>query len=62
MDWWDRLVTDGIGRTRRVILFDNRGVGLSSVVAIARDTDGGLRRLGVTQTLDRLAALRATGG
>src|ERR1700756_5982965 len=30
MDWWDPLLTDSLAKTREVILFDNRGVGLSS--------------------------------
>jgi pimeloyl-ACP methyl ester carboxylesterase len=30
MDWWDPLLTDGLAKTREVILFDNRGVGLTS--------------------------------
>jgi len=30
MDWWDPRLTDGLAKTREVILFDNRGVGLSS--------------------------------
>lgn len=30
MDYWDPDVTDGLGATRPVILFDNAGVGLSS--------------------------------
>ena len=30
MDYWDPAVTDGMARTREVILFDNAGVGSSS--------------------------------
>jgi pimeloyl-ACP methyl ester carboxylesterase len=30
MDWWDPALTDGLAQERPVILFDNRGVGLSS--------------------------------
>jgi len=30
MDWWDPALTDGLAATREVIIFDNRGVGLTS--------------------------------
>jgi len=30
MDYWDPAVTDGLARTREVILFDNAGIGSSS--------------------------------
>ncbi len=30
MDYWDPAVTDGLARTRDVILFDNAGIGSSS--------------------------------
>jgi pimeloyl-ACP methyl ester carboxylesterase len=30
MDYWDPVVTDGLGRTREVILFDNAGIASSS--------------------------------
>ena len=55
MDRWDPLVTDGLGKTRPVILFDNRGVGLSggetptSVEAMARDAEAFIEALQLAQ-------------
>lgn len=55
MDGWDPLVTDGLAQGRPVILFDNRGVGLSSgkapdtVEAMAQDTIAFLDALGIAR-------------
>lgn len=55
MDWWDPAVTDGIGASRPVILFDNRGVGLSSgetpndMASMASDAAHFIKALGLTQ-------------
>jgi pimeloyl-ACP methyl ester carboxylesterase len=55
MDGWDPLVTDGLAQNRPVILFNNRGVGLSdgetpdTVEAMARDTIAFLDALGIDQ-------------
>jgi pimeloyl-ACP methyl ester carboxylesterase len=55
MDWWDPLLTDGLAKTREVILFDNRGVGISSgqtpnrIDAMAADAHDFIRALGVAQ-------------
>ncbi len=60
MDWWDPLLTDGLARTREVILFDNRGVGLSTgetpnrIAAMAADVHAFIHGLGLTQ-VDLLA-------
>jgi len=51
MDWWDPLLLDGLARQRPVIIFDNRGVGLSqgktpdNAVAMARDAAAFIRAL-----------------
>jgi pimeloyl-ACP methyl ester carboxylesterase len=53
MDWWDPLLTDGLARTRPVILLDNRGVGISSdrtpdtVEAMAADVAAFVDALGL---------------
>ena len=55
LDRWDPRVVDGIAATRRVIVFDNRGIGLSegktptSVEAMARDAIAFIQALGLTQ-------------
>ncbi|QGZ96132.1 alpha/beta fold hydrolase [Terricaulis silvestris] len=55
LDRWDPRVVDGIAARRRVIVFDNRGVGLSegsaptSVEAMARDAIAFIRALGYKQ-------------
>jgi pimeloyl-ACP methyl ester carboxylesterase len=55
LDDWDPAVIDGLGRQRRVIIFDNRGVGRSqgktpdSVEAMARDAIAFIGALGFTQ-------------
>jgi pimeloyl-ACP methyl ester carboxylesterase len=55
LDRWDPRVVDGIAARRRVIVFDNRGVGLSegsaptSVEAMARDAIAFIRALGLRQ-------------
>ena len=55
LDRWDPRVVDGIAATRRVIVFDNRGVGASegsapnSVEAMARDAIAFIRALGFEQ-------------
>jgi pimeloyl-ACP methyl ester carboxylesterase len=55
LDDWDPAVIDGLARQRRVIIFDNRGVGRSqgktpdSVEAMARDAIAFIRALGFTQ-------------
>jgi pimeloyl-ACP methyl ester carboxylesterase len=55
LDNWDPRVVDGIGAQRRVITFDNRGVGASSgstpnsIEAMARDAVGFVRALGFDQ-------------
>jgi pimeloyl-ACP methyl ester carboxylesterase len=55
MDWWDPHLTDGLAETRQVILFDNRGVGLSSgetpsrIDAMAADAHAFIHALGLTQ-------------
>lgn len=55
LDRWDPRVVDGIAKKRRVIVFDNRGVGGSegktptSVEAMARDAVAFIRALGFTQ-------------
>lgn len=55
LDRWDPRVVDGIAAKRRVIVFDNRGVGLSegstptSVDAMARDAIAFIRALGYKQ-------------
>ena len=52
LDRWDPRVVDGIAAKRRVIVFDNRGVGASegsvpvSVEAMARDAIVFIRALG----------------
>ena len=53
LDRWDPRVVDGIAAERRVIVFDNRGVGASegttpnSVEAMARDAIAFIRALGL---------------
>lgn len=53
LDRWDPRVVDGIAAERRVIVFDNRGVGASegttpnSVTAMARDAIAFIRALGL---------------
>lgn len=55
LDRWDPRVVDGIARRRRVIVFDNRGIGASggrtpsSVEAMARDAVAFIRALGFAQ-------------
>ncbi len=55
LDNWDPRVVDGIAATRRVITFDNRGVGASqgttarSVATMARDAIAFIRALGHDQ-------------
>lgn len=55
LDRWDPRVVDGIATKRRVIVFDNRGIGASegktptSVEAMARDAVAFIRALGFTQ-------------
>lgn len=55
LDRWDPRVVDGIAAKRQVIVFDNRGVGLSegsaptSVDAMARDAIAFIRALGYKQ-------------
>jgi pimeloyl-ACP methyl ester carboxylesterase len=55
MDWWDPRLTDGLARTREVILFDNRGVGLSSgetpnrIEAMADDVHAFIHALGLEE-------------
>lgn len=55
LDRWDPRVVDGIAAKRRVIVFDNRGVGASegstpnSVTAMARDAIAFIRALGFEQ-------------
>ncbi|NKE60200.1 alpha/beta hydrolase [Lentzea sp. PSKA42] len=55
LDNWDPRVVDGIAEKRRVITFDNRGVGASqgttprSVAAMARDAIAFIRALGHDQ-------------
>jgi pimeloyl-ACP methyl ester carboxylesterase len=55
MDWWDPLLTDGLAKTREVILFDNRGVGLTSgqtptrIEAMADDAHAFIHALGLRQ-------------
>ena len=55
LDRWDPRVVDGIASRRRVIVFDNRGVGASegsvpnSVAAMARDAVAFMRALGLEQ-------------
>src|SRR5438128_4534585 len=55
LDRWDPRVVDGIATRRRVIVFDNRGVGASegetptSVEAMARDAVAFIRALGFPQ-------------
>src|SRR4051794_8936157 len=55
LDDWDPRVVDGIAAKRRVIVFDNRGIGASggstpdSVDAMARDAVAFIRGLGFDQ-------------
>lgn len=55
LDNWDPRVVDGIASQRRVITFDNRGVGASagrtpsSIVEMANDTVAFIRALGLDQ-------------
>lgn len=55
LDNWDPTVIDGIAAMRRVIVFDNRGIGASggstpaSVEAMARDAVAFIRALGFDQ-------------
>jgi pimeloyl-ACP methyl ester carboxylesterase len=55
LDRWDPRVVDGIAERRRVIAFDNRGIGASegstpnSVAAMARDAVAFIRALGLEQ-------------
>ena len=55
LDNWDPRVIDGIAEKRRVIVFDNRGIGASggstpdSIEAMARDATAFIRALGVDQ-------------
>jgi len=55
LDRWDPRIVDGIAARRRVIVFDNRGIGASegrtptSVEAMARDAVAFVRALGLAQ-------------
>lgn len=55
LDRWDPRVVDGIAAERRVIVFDNRGIGASegktpaSVQAMARDAVAFIRAIGLAQ-------------
>jgi len=55
LDRWDPRVVDGIAARRRVIVFDNRGIGASegktpaSVEAMARDAVAFIQALGLTR-------------
>lgn len=55
LDRWDPRVVDGIAARRRVIVFDNRGIGASegstpnSIAAMARDAAAFIRALGFEQ-------------
>src|SRR6476659_11429214 len=55
LDDWDPRVVDGIAAHRRVITFDNRGVGASqgrtpsSIAEMAKDTGAFIRALGFDQ-------------
>lgn len=55
LDRWDPRVVDGIAMRRRVIVFDNRGIGASegttptSMEAMARDAAAFIRALGFAQ-------------
>jgi pimeloyl-ACP methyl ester carboxylesterase len=55
MDWWDPQLVDGLAETREVVLFDNRGVGLTSgetpdrIAAMANDVHGFIHGLGLSQ-------------
>jgi len=55
LDNWDPRVVDGIASQRRVITFDNRGVGalegrtLSSIAEMAKDAVAFIRSLGIDQ-------------
>ena len=55
LDRWDPRVVDGIAAKRRVIVFDNRGIGGSegstpnSIAAMARDAVAFIRALGLEQ-------------
>jgi pimeloyl-ACP methyl ester carboxylesterase len=55
LDRWDPRVVDGIAAKRRLIVFDNRGIGASegstpkSVAAMARDAIAFIRALGFEQ-------------
>jgi pimeloyl-ACP methyl ester carboxylesterase len=55
LDRWDPRVVDGIAARRRVIVFDNRGIGASegttpnTVAAMARDAVAFIRALGLGQ-------------
>ena len=55
LDNWDPRVVDGLAAARRVIAFDNRGVGAStgvvpkSIQAMAKDAVTFIRALGLTQ-------------
>src|ERR1700684_3727091 len=55
MDYWDPAVTDGLARTREVILFDNAGVASSSgetpstFQEMGANAIGFIRALGLTE-------------
>src|SRR5262245_60341527 len=55
MDWWEPLLTDGLAASREVILFDNRGVGISGgetpnrIESMAHDAYSFMKALGLTQ-------------
>ncbi|MCI0366294.1 MAG: alpha/beta fold hydrolase, partial [Phycisphaerales bacterium] len=55
LDRWDPRVVDGIATRRRVIVFDNRGIGASggktpnSVEAMARDAVSFIQAIGIAQ-------------
>ena len=55
LDRWDPRVVDGVAAKRRVIVFDNRGIGGSegstpnSIAAMARDAVAFIRALGLEQ-------------
>ena len=66
LDRWDPRVVDGIATKRRVIVFDNRGVGASegktptSVEAMARDAVAFIRALGLPRSTSWASPLAAS--
>ena len=55
MDWWDPDLTDGLAKSREVVIFDNRGVGLTSgetpnrIEKMADDAHAFIHALGLAQ-------------